>query len=70
MKPNTVVLGYFNKDESGTVRHTTIDQKLPQDVQAQIKKFPNDADDLADVDYVSILKDINAAGKNLLIARK
>jgi len=67
MKPNTVVIGYFavSKERS----NFNVELKLPPEVHQQIRKFPDDSDNLVEQDYVSILKDINTAGKNLLIAR-
>jgi len=67
MKPNTVVVGFYlaNKDD----RTQEPSKKLPQNVKTQIARFPDGVDAMTEMDYVSILKDINAAGKNLLIAR-
>ena len=77
MKPNTVVIGYYvsNKDndkenEKEKRRGQEFDKRLPQNVRAQIMKFPDGLNTMTESDYVSILKDINAASKNLLIARK
>jgi potassium/chloride transporter 9 len=67
MKPNTVVIGYYSLNKGNKIQE--IDTKLPQNVRTQIAKFPDEVDDTTDSDYVSILRDINAAGKNLLIAR-
>jgi hypothetical protein len=68
MKPNTVVIGYYLLDKASRVQE--LDKKLPEKVRTQIMRFPDGPDTMADTDYVSILKDINAASKNLLIARK
>lgn len=69
MKPNTVVIGYYSKNKTENPENEGVNKRLPLHVQNQIKKFPTDPESLSATDYVSILRDINAASKNLLIAR-
>jgi potassium/chloride transporter 9 len=67
MKPNTVVIGYYVVAKAAKVQD--LDRKLPLHVRSQIMKFPDGAEKMSEADYVAILRDINAASKNLLIAR-
>lgn len=70
MKPNTVVIGYFSKDKGSRADNTRDSQKNIDKIKRLIHQFPTDSAPLVDSEYVSILTDINTAGKNLLIARK
>jgi len=68
MKPNTVVVGYYSQNKSFE-KGQELDKKLKPSVKEQIKMFPSDTEVMPETEYVSIIKDINTAGKNLLIAR-
>jgi len=61
-----VVIGYCSLIKNGSGQLDTF--RTPE-IQKEIKKFPEKSGSLDANEYVSILKDIVKAGKNLLIAR-
>lgn len=85
MKPNTVVVGYLTPSPTPADQETSASKSKAKDLngasgyggvkvytklEQQMNAFPHDTETISDLDYVSMLKDINSAGKNILIARK
>lgn len=69
LRPNTVVIG-FHSEEYSDPTLSNLGHNLSDEVLDQIKEFPKLDIKFPDKEYVKVLKDINRAQKNLLVARK
>ncbi len=69
MRPNSVVIGFI---ETGPKEQfeSHLHHNLKKEVLDQIEKFADLHERLAEKEFIRILKDINRAGKNILVARK